>query len=199
MSSYPGGTFHLDTRLGIPRPVYEYFVTKLDQTAVEHRVHMHDGRVIEVPPPSVPRVFAGQQPSAPTSKVEAGVGREWGETVRAPLGLVAGGRSGDKGSDANVGFFVSSAERYEWLRQFLSVERMKTLLAKEYNGKEIDRFELPHINAVHFLLRDHLDRGVSCTTTVDFLGKNVAEFIRAREVDIPRAFLQKRKDGNVKL
>ncbi|KAJ7709132.1 hypothetical protein B0H16DRAFT_1901111 [Mycena metata] len=186
MSSYPGGTFHLDMRLGIPRPVYEYFVTKLDQTAVEHRVHMHDGRVIEVPPPSVTKIFATQQPSAPSFKVEAGTGREWGETVRAPLGLVVGGRSGDKGSDANVGFFVSSAEQYEWLRQFLSVDRMKTLLAKEYNGKEIDRFELPHINAVHFLLHDHLDRGVSCTTTVDFLGKNVAEFIRAREVDVPR-------------
>ncbi|KAJ7034155.1 hypothetical protein C8F04DRAFT_1102429 [Mycena alexandri] len=197
MSSYPGGTFHLDMRLGIPRPVYEYFVTKLDQTAVEHRVHMQDTeKVIEVPPPSVTKIFAKQQPSAPSYK--AGAVREFGETVRAPLGLIAHGRSGDKGSDANVGFFVSNAAHYDWLRQFLSVDRMKTLLAKEYNGKEIDRFELPNINAVHFLLHDHLDRGVSCTTTVDFLGKNVAEFIRAREVDIPREFLQKRK-GGVKL
>ncbi|KAJ7162255.1 hypothetical protein C8R46DRAFT_1104005 [Mycena filopes] len=193
MSAYPGGTFHLDMRLGIPRPMYEYFVTKLDQKEVEHRVHMQDGRVIEVPPPTVTKVFARQQPSTPS--YEAGPPAEFGETVRAPLGLVAHGRSGDKGSDANVGFFVSDAEQYKWLHQFLSVDRMKTLLAKEYNGKEIDRFELPHIRAVHFLLHDHLDRGVSCTSTVDFLGKNVAEFIRAREVDIPREFLQKKKDA----
>jgi hypothetical protein len=32
---------------------------------------------------------------------------------------------------------------------------------------------------------------VSCTTTVDFLGKNVAEFLRAREVDVPLRFLKK--------
>lgn len=58
-----------------------------------------------------------------------------------------------------------------------------------------DRFELPHIRAVHFLLHDHLDRGVNCTSSVDFLGKNVAEFLRAREVDVPRRFLKRTRDG----
>jgi hypothetical protein len=35
---------------------------------------------------------------------------------------------------------------------------------------------------------------VSCTTTVDFLGKNVAEFLRAREVDVPLRFLKKKPE-----
>ena len=52
-----------------------------------------------------------------------------------------------------------------------------------------DRFELPNIYAVHFLLHDHLDRGVSCTKSCDFLGKNVAEFLRARHVDMPVKYL----------
>ncbi|KAJ7633471.1 hypothetical protein DFH06DRAFT_1272461 [Mycena polygramma] len=191
MSSYPGGTFHMDARLGAPRPVYEYFVTRLAQADVQQRVHMHDGAVLEVPPPSVTRVFPAQQPSSPgDGSLRQG---EFGATVRAPLGLVAHARSGDKGSDANVGLFVSDAEQYEWLRKLLTVDGVKVLLAGEYNGKQIDRFELPNVRAVHFLLHDHLDRGVSCSSTVDFLGKNVAEFLRAREVDVPQRFLQKRR------
>jgi hypothetical protein len=56
-----------------------------------------------------------------------------------------------------------------------------------------DRFELPNLFGVHFLLHDHLDRGVSCSSTYDFLGKNVAEFLRARWVDLPRRFLDRGK------
>ncbi|KAJ6500861.1 hypothetical protein C8R45DRAFT_979369 [Mycena sanguinolenta] len=196
MSAYPGGTYHLDARMGFPRQVYEYFVTRLPQTDVRHQVHMQDGTVVEVPPPSATRVFDAQQPSEARSAAGAGVGRaEFGETVRVPLGLVVHARSGDKGPDANVGFFVSGPEQFEWLRKLLSVDKMKELLAAEYSGKQIDRFELPNIHSVHFLLHDHLDRGVGCTSTVDFLGKNVAEFLRAREVDVPRKFLRERRSG----
>ena len=71
---------------------------------------------------------------------------------------------------------------------------MKDLLGDEYDGKkDIERFELPGLRAVHFLLKDHLDRGVSCTTSYDFLGKNAAEYIRSRHVDIPVKFLDRPK------
>jgi hypothetical protein len=135
MAAYPGGTFHFDMRMGFPRPVYEYFVTWMEQADVHHRVHMQDGEVVEVPPPTVTRVFSKQQPSTPSFTTPRG--SDFGETVRAPLGLVAHGRSGDKGSDANVGFFVTTDEQFEWLRRLLSVDTMKQLLGGEYNGKDI--------------------------------------------------------------
>lgn len=56
-----------------------------------------------------------------------------------------------------------------------------------------DRFELPNLRAVHFLLHEHLDRGVSCSGTYDVLGKNVAEFLRSRHVDLPVRFLERGK------
>lgn len=56
-----------------------------------------------------------------------------------------------------------------------------------------DRFELPNIYGVHFLLHDHLDRGVNSSSTYDFLGKNVAEFLRARHVDLPKQFMNRGK------
>jgi len=195
MAAYPGGTVHMDGRWGTPRPVFEFFVTKMEQKDVKQQVHLEDtkGTVVEVPPPVVTRIFPARQPSTPS--FSEGATRDFGGTVRAPLGLVVHARSGDKGSDSNVGFFVANEEQFQWLRRLLSVDKVKALLASEYNGKEIDRFEFPNIRAVHFLLHDHLDRGVSCTSTVDFLGKNVAEFLRAREVDVPRRFLGSRSDG----
>lgn len=84
-------------------------------------------------------------------------------------------------------------DEYDWMRGLLSVEFMKGLLAKEYNGKQVDRFELPNIFAVHFLLHDHLDRGANCSSTYDFLAKNVAEFLRSRYVDLPKRFLDRGK------
>jgi hypothetical protein len=49
------------------------------------------------------------------------------------------------------------------------------------------------MRAVHFLLHDHLDRGASCTSTYDFLAKNVGEFLRSRHVDLPLRFLNRGK------
>lgn len=86
------------------------------------------------------------------------------------------------------------SDEYAWLRSLLSTENIKELLGPEYNSNTelaIERFELPNLRAVHFLFRNLLDRGVSSTTTVDFLGKNVAEFLRARWVDLPVRFLNR--------
>lgn len=47
--------------------------------------------------------------------------------------------------------------------------------------------------AVHFLLKDHLDRGVACNSTYDVLGKNLAEYLRAKHVQIPKIFLDRGK------
>jgi hypothetical protein len=55
------------------------------------------------------------------------------------------------------------ADEWDWLRSFFTIERMKQLLGpQEYSGNPIDRFEVPGIYAVHFLLHDHLEGYVSC-------------------------------------
>ena len=110
---------------------------------------------------------------------------------RGPLGWVVLGRSGDKASDANVGLFVRGDDEWEWLRSLLTIDLIKKLLGREYNGKGVDRFEIPGIKAVHFLLHDHLDRCYNATSTYDGLGKNVCEYLRAKHVDIPTKFLRR--------
>jgi hypothetical protein len=48
-----------------------------------------------------------------------------------------------------------------------------------------------HIRAVHFLLKNHLDRGYNAGSGVDTLAKNLGEFLRARRVDVPVKFLER--------
>lgn len=45
--------------------------------------------------------------------------------------------------------------------------------------------------AVHFLLKDYLDRGVGASSTYDVLGKNVAEYLRSKYVNVPKVFLER--------
>lgn len=136
MQGYPGATIHMDMRQGFPKPIYEYFVTLLPQSAIEHKVHLWDGQTLEISPPPDTKIYPAQQPSEPEAKnVEV---RDWGQTIRGPLGWIVHARSGDKGSNANVGFWVRHRDEWDWLRTLLSVDTIKGLLEDEYKaGKKI--------------------------------------------------------------
>jgi hypothetical protein len=134
MVSYPGGQFHLDFRQGIPKAVQEYFVTLIPQSDIHHVVHMEDGRLLDIAGPPVTRTFPKQQPSHHSSLVAAS---HFGETIRGPLGWLVHARSGDKGSNANVGFWVRYQDEFNWLRWLLSTEKIKSLLGSEYSGRRI--------------------------------------------------------------
>lgn len=192
MQSYPGSTFHLDFRLGIPKPFYEYYVTLLDQSKVQHLLHF-DGKDTIIPPPTSTKVFTERQPSQGTTNIQVDMSK-FGPTEYVPLGTIVNARSGDKGSDCNCGFWVRHEDEYVWLKNLLSTETIQVLLGKEYDTSrmpkiEIERFELPNLRAVHFLFRNLLDRGATSTSTVDFLGKNCAEFLRSRYVHVPQRFI----------
>jgi hypothetical protein len=188
MCAYPGATPHLDLRQAFPKEVFEYYVTLLPQSAIEHKVHLSSGETIDIPPPSETKSYSKNQPTQDLTSNPSPLA-SFGPTIRSPLGTIVHARSGDKGSDCNVGFWVRYQDEYAWLQTLLSVDTMKYLLADEYKGGSIERCEFEGLRAVHFLLKDHLDRGVSCTMNVDFLGKNCAEYLRARWVDVPLRFL----------
>lgn len=137
MQGYPGATFHLDSRQGFPKPIYEYYVTLLPQADVQHKVHLWDEKDIEIPPPLQTKTYPSQQPSE--SEAFGVTSSDFGQTVKGPLGWIVHARSGDKGSNANVGFWVRYRDEWEWLRSLLSVKTVQQLLADEYKGKKIVR------------------------------------------------------------
>ncbi|MGQ0849618.1 MAG: acyclic terpene utilization AtuA family protein [Actinomycetota bacterium] len=109
-------------------------------------------------------------------------------TVRVPLGVVAGARSGDKGGNANLGVWVRSEEAYRWLRSYLTVARLR-LLVPETHGLSVDRFELGNLLAINFVIMGLLGEGVSSSVRTDPQAKSLGEFLRARLVDIPRSLV----------
>jgi len=112
-------------------------------------------------------------------------------------------RSGDKGANVNVGFFprltnLSPAtasdvsDFWAWLRTYLSLARMQQLLGDDWQVEryKLERCEFEGLKAVHFVVYGLLGRGVSSATNLDVLGKGVADWIRARVVDVPERFLR---------
>ncbi|MDE0162992.1 MAG: exopolyphosphatase, partial [Acidimicrobiaceae bacterium] len=119
--------------------------------------------------------------------------RDWGPTVRAPLGRVAGARSGDKGGNANLGVFARSADAFEWLDGFLTTERVRELLP-EAAPLRIDRHRLPNIWSLNFVVHGLLGDGVAASDRQDPQAKSLGEWLRARVVDLPETLLEGRAD-----
>ncbi|KAJ6166728.1 hypothetical protein N7470_002175 [Penicillium chermesinum] len=172
LQSCPGLTPTLDSRQGIARPYYEYWVALIEQQLVQERAHLPNGESVLLPPPQNTAVYPALQASQDMT-ADPLPGDSWGPVKKAPLGFICLGRSGDKSSDANLGLFVRHVDEWDWLRGFLSNRRLQELLGRDYPGKPILRFELPHLRAVHFLLKDHLDRGYNAGGGLDTLGRTL--------------------------
>lgn len=194
LQSAPGASIETDLRQSGAKPFFQYWPSLLPQSEVIHTVHLPwQERTIDIPPANDLYDYGTSSTTRQWTydAKDATDLSSFGPTTRAPLGFIALGRSGDKASDANVGFFVRNDDEWQWLRSLLSVEKMKELLGPEYNGKDVDRFEIGGIRAVHFLLHDHLGAPWSASSTYDGLGKNLCEYLRAKYVDVPNVFLER--------
>jgi hypothetical protein len=114
-----------------------------------------------------------------------------GPTTFAPLGRLFGARSGDKGGDANVGIFARSDEAWAWLDSYLSEAELRRLLP-ETAPLAIDRYRLPALRSLNFVIHGLLDEGVAASTRQDAQAKGLGEWLRSRYVEIPNELLEAR-------
>ncbi|MCV2464986.1 exopolyphosphatase, partial [Streptomyces sp. ICN988] len=111
-----------------------------------------------------------------------------GPVRRAPLGLVAGARSGDKGGDANVGVWARTDDAWRWLAHELTTDRFRELIP-EARDLTVTRHPLPHLRALNFVVEGILGEGVAAQARFDPQAKALGEWLRARHLDIPEALL----------
>jgi hypothetical protein len=97
------------------------------------------------------------------------------------VGDIAMARSGDKGADANVGVWARTDEDYALLVEHLTPERVKAHFAVVCNG-EVERYELPKLRALNFMLRDALDGGASASLRTDAQGKTYGNGLLLMEI-----------------
>ena len=98
-------------------------------------------------------------------------------------------RSGDKGGDANLGVWVRDRAAREWLRSTLTVDELRRLLP-ETRQLAISRYELPNLGAVNFVLRGLLGTGATSTLRLDSQAKALGEWLRSRNIKVPRALVE---------
>jgi hypothetical protein len=168
---------------GGPYGVYRPALVPADVVPAHVTVLGGDTRQVDSVFPSLDRLPRVEPAPGPA------VGAVGGPTVRAPLGTVAGARSGDKGGDANVGVFVRDERAWPWLDELLTTERFQALLP-ETADLVVDRHPLPNLLAINFVVHGLLQEGVAASTRNDAQAKSLGEWLRARVVDVPRALLR---------
>ncbi len=180
LASYPG--FFMTHVPSGEQQIGVYWPALVPSADVEQRVVIGES-AIAVPPAEARAAGARvPAPAAPAGAVPGGASR------RVPLGTICGARSGDKGGNANVGLWVRTPDAYRWLADFLTVDRLRTLLP-EAATLEVERHDLPNILALNFVLKGLLGDGVAASLRSDPQAKSLGEYVRAKVVAIPEALL----------
>ena len=105
------------------------------------------------------------------------------------LGKLFATRSGDKGSNANLGVWGKTPERYAFLKEFLTVEKLKELMP-EARPYEVIRYDFPNLLGLNFYLIGFLQEGVAASTKVDGQAKSLGEYLRAKIIEVPERLLE---------
>jgi hypothetical protein len=110
------------------------------------------------------------------------------ESVTVPLMRLCIGRSGDKGDTGNVGIRARSPEIYHWIKANISADVVKQQFKGICNG-EVDRFELPNLLALNFLLHESLGGGGAASLRFDAQGKTFSQYLLSMSVTVPAALV----------
>jgi hypothetical protein len=92
------------------------------------------------------------------------------------LGSIAFARSGDKGSSANIAVFARKSKNYEFLRKNLTAEKVKKFF-KPMGVTRVDRYEVPNLEAINFVMHHILAGGGSRSLRIDAQGKTLGQAI----------------------
>jgi hypothetical protein len=106
--------------------------------------------------------------------------------VKVRLVDIAHARSGDKGDTANVGVIALRPEWYELMAEQLTLDRVRAHFRGVITG-DVERFELPNLRALNFLLHGALDGGGTLSLKTDAQGKVFSTAMLRMVLDIPDA------------
>lgn len=114
--------------------------------------------------------------------------------MRVPLYRIALARSGDKGDASNVGLIARNPEIFEVIKQQATAERVKEHFRQVCRGP-VERFEMPNLLALNFILHDSLGGGGTESLKTDAQGKTHAQGLLTMEVDVPEALVSALESG----
>lgn len=102
--------------------------------------------------------------------------------MKVPLARIAHTRSGDKGDTANIGVIAWKPVHYPILVREVTPERVRAHFGDLVKGK-VERYELPNLGALNFLLHESLGGGGTVSLRVDAQGKTFGAALLRMEID----------------
>lgn len=207
MQHYSGFHSTSDHRTAIPKPYISYYPALWPQSGLKTSINLlgnGETKSIQTTPPPKFEALEKRQSYETESPVNL---TSFGPTTPARLGDVVLARSGDKGGNANIGFFVPTAlpsaypassllyaETWDWLRSILTIPKLKEMFGDSWDDKFfVERVEFPGILAVHFVVYGVLGRGVSGSSRLDAFAKGMGDWLRDVVVDVPVKFIEGRQ------
>lgn len=167
---------------------YAYWPALVPRELIAPRIEVVRGetRVVRDLAPAPPGAGAGRRPPASLAvEVPAIPG---GAHRRTPLRRIAYTRSGDKGDHANIGVAARSPLAFAFLRHTLDAARVKAHFADLCRGP-VERYELPGLRALNFVLRHALGGGGTLSLRADHQGKTLGQGLLTLELEVPEAVL----------
>ena len=104
--------------------------------------------------------------------------------VNIKLGKIAHARSGDKGSNSNVGIIFTSEKIYKWAKDYLTTNKVKSHFASIIKG-DVKRYEMDNLLAINFILGYSLGGGGSESLLNDAQGKTHGQALLLMDIDLP--------------
>jgi hypothetical protein len=188
LASYPG--FTLTAPPADAEPFGRYWPARVPAGEVDEVAVLPDGTRKRVPPTGASLGVADAARDALPPPPAAPAPPEGLELVRAPLGRLAGARSGDKGGDANVGLWVRDETHLGWLERLVGDPDAVRRLLPEARDLDVEVHRLPNLRAVNVVVHGLLGDGVASATRPDPQAKGLGEYLRSRLVDVPRTWLK---------
>jgi hypothetical protein len=108
--------------------------------------------------------------------------------MKVPLSRVAHARSGDKGDTANIGLIANTTVLYAPIAAQVTAERVKEYFGDLVKGA-VERYELPNLGSLNFLLHQALGGGGTLSLRVDAQGKTLGLALLRMEIEVEDSLL----------
>ena len=166
-----------------PSPVIRLYSLLVDKSSLSLKLVSDDGESDFTPPATRVDVLPANVDPIPQPTNSA-------DLIDVPLETLAWGRSGDKGDKANIGIIARKAEYLPWIAQALTADYVRDRFAHFMTVPAIDRFYMPGLPALNFLLHNALGGGGIASLRNDPQAKAYAQVLLDTPIAIPQRLLE---------
>ncbi len=167
-----------------PSPVIRLFSVLVDKSVLDLKLIDESGAQAFQSPATICAVAAFQQSAIPEPETAMG------DMTEVTLETLAWGRSGDKGDKANIGIIARKPEYLPWIAAKLTADYVGNRFAHFMTSPDIDRYYMPGLPALNFLLHNALGGGGIASLRNDPQAKAYAQVLLDTPIAIPQQLLE---------